>query len=305
MKNTSKQERGKNDLELICLKTIQYFKDNQDTLVKTALIAILLVVAVIFAFRFRKDGAAAQNKVDEAYYTAMNGTMLGITGAPDPAPFEALENSSDKASKPLLQLAAADSYAKRGISEIRIRFSGNSAPLELASTPGDPKATLEKALSIYNEVANQSGDASDVLARALYGAGITTEYLASITKEEASVESTLKSAVSLYEKIKSACSATPYVKPAENRIKNLAEPITAEYYKKIAKKYAELPAPKAPEKKDEKSILSPDAKAPLAPPKDKESKIVNEFSLNPDTKAADKPADKAAPKAADKPVDKK
>lgn len=300
MKNTPKQERGKNDLEIFCLKAIKYFKENQDTLVKTTLIVVLLFVAAIFAFRFRKDGASTQNRIDEAYYSAMSGSMLGISGAPDPTPFEMLEKTTSKEAKALLQLSAADAYMKRGIFEIQVRFRGGSTPLDIAGPPGNPKDSLGKAQKIYMEVADQSGMASDIIARALYGAGITLEYLASIEATSAGVENSLKSAQTIYEKILSSCPATPYVKPAESRKKSLKDAITTEYYKKIADRFTKLPDPKAQEKKDEKSILSSDAKAPLDPPKDKESKIVQEFSLNQDTK----PADNAAPKAAEKPAEK-
>lgn len=307
MKNTPKAYHGKNDLEILCLRCIDYCKEHKDTIVMSVLICILILVIIFFASTFFKGNFSAnQDQLDDAFHASSSSSAIALPVAPDPAPFETIKaTATDKNSKRDLLLATADLYMRRGIYDLQMNMVETPVnpekPNEKAAK-ANPNQSFDKAIACYNEAMSiqakrQNYNNTILQARALYSIGVTWEYLASIAKNADEVKKCLNLANTSY-KNATQTGNSPYRKPAEERINELAKIAVINFYTSVADKYN-----KALTAKPEKSILPNGTDKPVdAAKKDsaKDSKTIDEFSIKADAPATAAPkaeVKKEAPKA--------
>lgn len=297
MKNTPKAYHGKNDLEILCLRCIDYCKEHKDTIVLSVLVCILILVIIFFASTFFKGNFSAnQDQLDNAFHASSSSSAIALPVAPDLTPFETVKAAAtDKNSKRDILLAAADLYMRRGIYDLQMNMVEtpvNPEKPEEKITRANPNLSFEKAIANYNDAMTcQTNDnyANAILqSRALYSIGITWEYLASVAKNADEVKKCLDQANTSYKKV-AQFGSSPYIKPAEERVNELAKTAIVNFYTGIADKYN-----KALAAKPAKSILPNGTDKPVDTAKKdtaKDSKTIDEFSIKADTPI------NAAPKA--------
>ncbi len=284
MKNSAKSYHGKNDLEILCLRCIDYCKEHKDTLTMSVLIAILLVVIVIFASTFFKGNAAGnQDQLDQAFSASSTGSAIALPVAPDPAPFETILKVNNNTN---VLFATADLYMRRGIYDLQMNMVEtpvNPEKTEVKAPKANPNQSFDKAIAVYNEAAASSKATLDK-DRAFYSIGVVYEYIASVAKSAEEVKKGLNLAADSYKKV----AGSPYSKPAKERTVELAKPSIANFYQKIADKYN-----KSLTEKTDKTILPNGTGKPIDAAKKetvKDSKTIDEFSIKADaSKAADTP----------------
>ncbi|MDO5554484.1 MAG: hypothetical protein Q4G68_12060 [Planctomycetia bacterium] len=289
MKSSVKRERSKNDLEAWIVNKYNWCKENQDKVSQFILLCLILCfVFVGVRWYMGRNNSALQNQMDDAYYLSTSRTLLTGGAAPDPVPFEQMATTCKRGEEGLVvRISSAEAYLKTGRSEVEQKFAAaNGGAQATVRTPVQPEAAFSKALDRFTEVAQASRDAGGLKARALYGSGVTMEYMASIAENADAVAKNIEKAVAYYESAASGFASSPYAEAAKSRIEHLKQPITLAYYQQLSDKYVNMP--KEPVKTD--SILPTGTDAPVTPADD--TSATSEFKLD-DGEAA--PVEEAAP----------
>jgi len=247
----SKKADVQNSLEQLLLGWKKGFEQNKAKSVQFILV-LVLVVAVVAAFRFNLFGGKVDklSAADGAYYVATQNAFAGV-GIPDA---EALANVAGAYKSSNLGASmhadAGAAYLIAGLNDVAgAKAKSRGVKPQDENQTFDPKSKFQSAVDEFNLASTTNNP--DVRARACYGGGVALESKASVAADDAEVEACVNTAKELYQSIVDMPTATPYVALAKERLASLERPLTLDYYKAIAKSFAELPEPS-----DSKSILS-------------------------------------------------